>query len=87
MVDADAGDRPLTEREIHRYCHEFRHVQLEKRHLLYMLKRLAKLPQGDWSEPLAPRPFWQAVKAIDQKVLRFRPLRRYCGEVIVFLKK
>jgi 2-polyprenyl-3-methyl-5-hydroxy-6-metoxy-1,4-benzoquinol methylase len=87
MVDADAGDRPLTEREIHRYCREFRHVELEKRHMLYMLKRLAKLPAGDWSAPLVPRPFWQALKAMDHGILRFRPLRRYCGEVIVFLQK
>jgi 2-polyprenyl-3-methyl-5-hydroxy-6-metoxy-1,4-benzoquinol methylase len=86
-VHSDAGDTALTDHEIRRFCQEFSHVQLEKRHLLYMLKRLAKLPQSEWDARLTPRPFWHAVKAIDQQVLRFAPLRRYCGEVIVYLQK
>jgi len=84
---SDAGDAHLTEREIRSFCQRFSTVQLEKRHLLYMLKRLAKLPQSEWGAQLTPRPFWQAVRTIDQQILRFRPLRRYCGEVIVFLQK
>jgi 2-polyprenyl-3-methyl-5-hydroxy-6-metoxy-1,4-benzoquinol methylase len=84
---SDAGDTPMTEREIRRFGREFRHVQLEKRHLLYMLKRLAKPPQTDWHAPLAPRPLWKMVKALDHQILRLAPLRRYSGEVIVYLQK
>ena len=86
-VHSDAGDAPLTEREIRRFSQKFRHVQLEKRHLLYMLKRLAKLPPSEWNAQLAPRPLWRAVKALDHQILRLAPLRRYCGEVIVYLRK
>jgi 2-polyprenyl-3-methyl-5-hydroxy-6-metoxy-1,4-benzoquinol methylase len=86
-VDSDAGDAPLTEREIRRFCRGFQHVHLAKRHLLYMLKRLARLPRAEWRAELQPRPFWRAVRSLDQKILRFPPLRRYCGEVIVFLQK
>jgi hypothetical protein len=50
-----------------------------------MLKRLAKLPHPDPSLPVTPRPFWQAVKSLDAQLLRFPPLRRYCGEVIIYL--
>jgi 2-polyprenyl-3-methyl-5-hydroxy-6-metoxy-1,4-benzoquinol methylase len=84
---SDAGDVPLTEREIFRFCRKFSHVQLEKRHLLYMCKRLGKLPRINWHEELTPRPLWKAVKALDQQILRIKPLRRYCGEVIVYLQK
>jgi 2-polyprenyl-3-methyl-5-hydroxy-6-metoxy-1,4-benzoquinol methylase len=86
-VHSDAGDAPLTGHAIRGFCQKFRHVQLEKRHLLYMLKRLAKLPPSHWNAPLVPRPFWRALKAIDQQALRLAPLRRYCGEVIVYLRK
>ena len=84
---ADAGDARLTEREVRRFCQGFRHVQLEKRHLLYMLKRLAKPPRLEGNAKLKPRPLWRAVSALDEHLLRFRPLRRYCGEVIVYLQK
>lgn len=84
---ADAGDAHLTEREIQRFCQRFRRVQLEKRHLLYMLKRLARPPLVERSAELKPRPLWRAVSALDRQILRFRPLRRYCGEVILFLQK
>ncbi|HVP53757.1 MAG TPA: methyltransferase domain-containing protein [Candidatus Eisenbacteria bacterium] len=86
-VHSDAGDAPLTEREIHKFCRSFQSVQLEKRHLLYMLKRLAKLPSSEWNAQLTPRPFWRAVSALDLQILRFRALRRYCGEVLVYLQK
>jgi hypothetical protein len=52
-----------------------------------MLKRFAPLPAQDPTAPLHPRPFWRAVKTIDQQLLRMGPLRRYCGEVIVRLQK
>lgn len=84
---ADAGDAHLTEREIQRFCQRFRRVRLEKRHLLYMLKRLARPPLVERSAELKPRPLWRAVSALDRQILRFRPLRRYCGEVILFLQK
>ena len=84
---SDAGDAHLTEREIRRFCQNFRHVRLEKRHLLYMLKRLAKPPRTEWKAELTPRPLWRALSALDGRLLRFPPLRRYCGEVIVYLQK
>lgn len=86
-VDAEAGDAPLTEREVRKFCQGFSQVRLEKRHLLYMLKRLAKLPRHGWYEELHPRHFWRRVKALDNQLLRIPGLRRYCGEVIVFLQK
>jgi len=84
---SDAGDAPLTEQEIRRFCRRFPQVQLEKRHLLYMLKRLAKLPRMEWRAELEPRPLWQALSSLDQQILRLRPLRYFCGEVIVYLEK
>ena len=84
---ADAGDARLTQREIDRFCQKFRSVRLEKRHLFYMLKRLAKLPHMDQHADLQPRPLWQAIRSVDQQILRIRPLRHFCGEVIVYLQK
>ena len=77
----------VTEQEILRFCRRFGQVQLEKRHLFYMLKRLAKLPRMEWHAELEPRPLWQALSSLDQQILRLRPLRDFCGEVIVYLKK
>jgi 2-polyprenyl-3-methyl-5-hydroxy-6-metoxy-1,4-benzoquinol methylase len=87
MEHSDAGDAQLTEREIRRFSQHFPSVELRKRHLLYMAKRLAKLPNSEWNVPLTPRPFWRGVKALDDQLLRIKPLRRYCGEVLVFLQK
>lgn len=84
---SDAGDAHLTEQEILRFCRRFPQVQLEKRHLFYMLKRLAKLPRMEWHAELEPRPLWQALSSLDQQILRLRPLRYFCGEVIVYLEK
>ena len=86
-VESEAGDAHLTEQGIREFCREFREVRLEKRHLLYMLKRLAKLPPAEWYAALEPRHFWRLVKTLDKQILRFPPLRRYCGEVIVVLQK
>ena len=84
---SDAGDAHLTEQAIRRFCRRFPQVQLEKRHLFYMLKRLAKLPRMEWQAELEPRPLWQALSSLDQQILRLRPLRYLCGEVIVYLEK
>lgn len=86
-VDSEAGDACLTDRGIREFCREFSEVRLEKRHLIYMLKRLAKLPPAEWYAALEPRPFWKLVRTLDDQVLRLTPLRRYCGEVIVLLQK
>ena len=83
---ADAGDAHLTDRNIREFCRDFSQVQLEKRHLLYMLKRLMKPPQLDMSASVTPHPFWRLVKSLDAQILRCPPLRRYCGEVIVYLR-
>ncbi|HZM10907.1 MAG TPA: class I SAM-dependent methyltransferase [Candidatus Limnocylindrales bacterium] len=82
---ADAGDAPLTDKNIREFCRDFSQIRLEKRNLLYMLKRLAKLPYPDPGVPVRPRPFWQLMKTLDAQLLRFAPLRRYCGEVIIYL--
>lgn len=84
---SEAGDAHLTERAIRQFGAGFSQVRLEKLHLLYMTKRLAKLPRAEWYVPLRPRPFWRALKAFDNQLLRIRPLQRYCGEVIVHLVK
>ncbi len=82
---ADAGDAHLTDKNIREFGRDFSQVKLEKRHLLYMLKRLAKIPSPDPNLPVTPRPFWQLMKAVDQQIVRFLPIRRYCGEVIIYL--
>lgn len=86
-ADAEAGDAALTERGLRDFCREFSHLQLEKRHLLYMLKRLAKPPERNLAEPLRPRPFWRFVKSVDRRLLGLPALQRYCGEVIIYLQK
>lgn len=86
-TDAEAGDAALTEQGIREFCKGFGDLRLEKRHLLYMLKRLAKPPKRNLAEPLRRRPFWRLVKSLDESLLRVPRLRRYCGEVILYLKK
>jgi 2-polyprenyl-3-methyl-5-hydroxy-6-metoxy-1,4-benzoquinol methylase len=86
-ADDDAGDAHLTERGIYEFCRGFSEIRLEKRNLLYMLKRCAKLPERNLSAPLSRRPVWRLVKAIDKSLLQFRPLRKHCGEVIIYLGK
>jgi 2-polyprenyl-3-methyl-5-hydroxy-6-metoxy-1,4-benzoquinol methylase len=87
LAEEDAGDAHLTDRNIREFCHNFSDLRLDKRHLLYMSKRLGKLPKPDLSIPLRPRAFWHFVKALDDTLLHFTPLRRYCGEVIVWMGK
>ena len=86
-VHSDAGDAALTERAVRSFGSDFRDIKLEKRHLLYMLKRLARLPLYDPAAPAKARPFWRVVKTLDSQLLRIGQLQRYCGEVIVFLQK
>ncbi len=86
-VDSDAGDALLTDRAIRSFGSDFREIRMEKRHLFYMLKRLAALPAGTpWLAP-HPRGFWKGIKKLDGQLLRAFPLQKYCGEVIVVLKK
>jgi ubiquinone/menaquinone biosynthesis C-methylase UbiE len=87
LADEDAGDAHLTDRNIREFCSAFSKVQLDKRHLLYMLKRFGKLPKRDLAAPIKPRPFWKFVKAVDNAALSIKPLRWYCGEIIVWLTK
>jgi 2-polyprenyl-3-methyl-5-hydroxy-6-metoxy-1,4-benzoquinol methylase len=85
--DADAGDTKLTQKGIYEFCRSFPEIHLDKYNLVYMLKRLASLPKRDLAAPIRPRPFWQFVKSVDETLLRFPPLQRYCGEVIISLRK
>jgi len=87
VADAEAGDARLTARSIHAFGAGFSHVRIERRHLLYTAKRLARLPNPDPYAAVRPRPFWRLVKVVDNTILRVTPLQRYCGEVIVFLQK
>ncbi len=86
-VEKAAGDAPLTHRAIKRFAQPFQSVVTHKRHLLYMLKRLAKLPVFNRDSPLQPRPLWKAVHRLDETLLAIRPLKFFCGEVIVELRK
>jgi len=86
--DEEAGDAHLTETNIRSFAQDFGDCQLQKRHLLYMLKRLAKLPDRNLANPLKRRQLWLAVKRLDSMLLGYcSPLRRYCGEVIISLQK
>jgi 2-polyprenyl-3-methyl-5-hydroxy-6-metoxy-1,4-benzoquinol methylase len=87
VESADSGDAPLGEREIQSFFRDFATVSIQKYHLLYMAKRLARPLLTDWNAKCQPRPFWRAMKRIDKQLLRFSPLRRYCGEVVVFLER
>lgn len=86
MPSSDAGDAHLTERAIQQFGAPFAHTEIHKRHILYMLKRFGRLPDRDLSRPLAPRPFWRAVKKIDQGLVHLG-LSKFCGEAIVVCKK
>jgi len=86
-LEKEAGDAPLTHRAIRKFARPFGGLVLRPRHLLYMLKRMAKLPAFDLQRPLRPRPAWKAIHALDRALLTFAPLRFFCGEVIVELKK
>lgn len=86
-TDAEAGDAALTEAGLREFSQGFHGLQLEKRHLLYMLKRLAKPPERNLAKPLRKKAFWRWIKSLDERLLRVPQLRRYCGEVIVYLQK
>ncbi len=84
--DGDAGDAHLTERSILEFGRACAQTEIHKRHIFYMLKRLASLPERDLSQPLRPRPIWKVVKKIDQGLIRLG-LSRFCGEAIVVYTK
>lgn len=84
--DDDAGDALLTERAILEWSRPFSQVTTYKRNLLYMLKRLRRLPARDLSKPLRPRPFWGGVRWLDRYLIPLG-LSRYCGEAIVVLTR
>ena len=86
MLDIDAGDAHLTESSIRQFGKACARTEIHKRHIFYMLKRLASLPERDLSQPLRPRPFWKAVKKIDQGLIHLG-LSRFCGEAIVVYTK
>jgi len=86
MPSGDAGDAHLTARSLRQFGLPFARTEIHKRHILYMLKRLGRLPARDLSQPLRPRPFWQAVKKADQVLTRLG-LSRFCGEAVVVFTK
>lgn len=86
-LEQAAGDAPLTHSAINNFARPFTHVVMHKRHLLYMVKRLAKLPAMNLAAPLRPKAFWQALRSVDQVLLKIPGLRYFCGEVIVELRK
>jgi 2-polyprenyl-3-methyl-5-hydroxy-6-metoxy-1,4-benzoquinol methylase len=83
----DAGDAKLTHASIREFAGCFSHFEVKERHFLYMLKRLSRVPIRDLSRPLRSRPIWKAVKRLDELLLRIPPLRSWCGEVIITLRK
>ncbi len=84
--DSDAGDAHLTERSIRQFGEACARTEIHKRHIFYMLKRLAQLPERDLSQPLNPRPLWKVVKKVDQCLIPLG-LSRFCGEAIVIYTK
>lgn len=82
----DAGDAHLTESSIRQFGKLCAHAEIRKRHIFYMLKRLAKTCDRDLSRPLRPRPFWRMLRRIDQGLNRLG-LSRLCGESIVVYTK
>src|SRR5512146_274426 len=46
-AESEAGDAHLTEKSIREFAATFSGIELQKRHLLYMTKRLASLPPRD----------------------------------------
>ena len=80
--DSDAGDAHLTERSILKFGRPCARTEIHKRHIFYMLKRLASLPQRDLSQQLRSRPFWKVVKTVDRGLMQLG-LSRFCGEAIV----
>ena len=86
-VDSDAGDAKLTTDLIRNFGAEFSDGAISPRHLLYMLKRWASLPPRDLAQPLEPRTLWRTVKRVDSALLRWKPLRAWCGEAIIVYQK
>lgn len=86
MEEADAGDAHLTHDAIRKFGARFARVEIFDHNLLYMLKRLAALPQRNLKNPLRPRPFWNAVKKLDQALIA-GGLGKFCGEAIVVFSK
>lgn len=86
VAEEDAGDAHLTERNIREFGENFGELHMDKRHLFYMLKRLVTPPERNLQSEIRPRPFWKLVKKFDEKLL-ISPLRRYCGEVIIYMQK
>jgi 2-polyprenyl-3-methyl-5-hydroxy-6-metoxy-1,4-benzoquinol methylase len=86
MEDSDAGDAHLTGRSLKEFGDPFAKSEVRKRHILYMLKRFAKLPVRDLSNNLKPRPLWSAIRSIDQILLKLG-LSRFCGEAVVIYTK
>jgi len=84
--DASAGDAHLTERLIKEFGKDFVGIEIHKRHFLFMLKRLSRLPARDLSRPLTPRPFWRGIKSLDQYLIRLG-MSRFSGEAIVIYRK
>ena len=84
VKDEDAGDARLTASVLREFGRNFSQVNLHRRHLLYMFKRLVGIEPVALSTTMRPRPFWKFVKSAD-RVLMAAGLSRWCGEVIVEL--
>lgn len=85
-ADDDAGDAHLTEQAIYEFGRLCTQTEIRKLHILYMLKRLARLSNRDLSQPLRPRIFWKGIKKVDQGLIRLG-LSKFCGEAIVIYSK
>jgi len=85
-AEDDAGDAHLTDVAIREFGRLCTRTEIHKRHILYMLKRLARLPARDLSQPLTPRPLWRTIKKLDQGLVRLG-LSKFCGEAIVVYTK
>src|SRR5882757_7238815 len=86
MPSQEAGDTRLTARGIEEFGAPFAMTSVNKRHILYMLKRFGSLPIRDLSRPLVSRPFWKAIRTIDRGLMSFG-FSKFCGEAIVIYTK
>ena len=86
MPSQEAGDTRLTARGIEEFGAPFAMTSVNKRHILYMLKRFGSLPIRDLSRPLVSRPFWKAIRTIDRGLMSLG-FSKFCGEAIVIYTK
>ena len=86
MADADAGDEKLTGKSILSFGAQFSSVEINRRHIFYMLKRLARQRSRNLADPMVRRPIWKLVHGIDSACCGLG-LSKFCGEASIVLTR